>query len=127
MKYTTPTFETSDFTDSEVITTSQYEDETIFETSIFVRWCLNITFDKAGVWAMKPEITWVQVVTSFQVEECEADPQKQREGSTQQIDFTSKTKGWAVVVNVEKSNRNDYRCTAAYIDIDDKKATIIFE
>ena len=125
--YTTPTFETSDFVDSDVICTSQHEDESIYETSIFVRWKLNITFDEAGVWSMTPEITWIQTVVNFQNDEIEADPQKQQEGSNTWVDFTPKSKGWTVVVDVQKEGNNTYRCTYAYIDVDDKTATIIFE
>jgi hypothetical protein len=125
--YTTPTFETSDFVDSDVICTSQHEDESIYETSIFVRWKLNITFDKAGIWSITPEITWIQTVVNFQNDEIEADPQKQREGSAQHINFTPETKGWTVVVDVQKEGNNTYRCISAYIDVDDQTATIIFE
>ena len=125
--YTTPTFETSDFVDSEVICTSQYEDESIYESSIVVRWKLNITFDNAGVWSMTPEIKWIQTVVNFQNDEIEADPQKQKEGSKTWVDFTPKAKGWTVNVDVQKEGNNTYRCTSAYIDVDDQTATIIFE
>ena len=125
--YTTPTFETSEFEDSEVICTSEYEDESIYESSIVVRWKLNITFDKAGVWSMTPEITWVQTIVEFTCDEIEIDPQKQREGSAQHINFKPETKGWTVVVDVQKEGNNTYRCTSAYIDVDDQTATIIFE
>jgi len=76
---------------------------------------------------MSPEITWVQVVTYFQVDDFEADPQKQREGDTQYVNFTPESKGWDVTIeqNVKDTN-NMYRCTSAYVNVDDQTAEIWF-
>jgi len=125
--YQTPTFETSTFEDEHVITTGKYEDESVFESKIVVRWKLNMIFDEAGVRSMSPEITWVQVVTYFQVDDFEADPQKQREGDTQYVNFTPESKGWDVTIeqNVKDTN-NMYRCTSAYVNVDDQTAEIWF-
>lgn len=125
--YTSPTFETSEFEDSEVICTSQHEDESIYESSIVVRWKLNLTFDKAGIWSMTPEITLVETIVEFKSDEIEADPQKQQEGGRTWVEFTPGTEGWTVNVVVIKEGNNTYRCTSAYVDVDDQTATIIFE
>lgn len=126
--YTSPTFETSDFQESELICTSQYEDEIIYDSSICVRWKLNIKFDESGVWSMSPEITWVQVKVEFQVDEIEPDPQKKKEASRTWVDFTPKTKGWDVTIDVEPqtSQMKEYRCSSAYINVDDQTAELIF-
>ena len=127
--YQTPTFETSEFDDKELTISSKYSDESLLEYAITVRWCLNFTFDKAGVWAMYPEITWVEVVATFEVDESESDPQKQRNGDTQRVDFTPATTGWTIDIEtfIERGPQNAYRCTHAYIDIDSQTANIIFE
>ena len=126
-KYTSPTFETKDFVDQDLTIHSDYEECSLADSSIIVRWKLHITFDSVGVWAMAPEITLIEVVANFEPDEQPDDPQLQIEGHEQQHIFTPETKGWTVVVDTQKASSNEYRCTYAYVDVDDMTATIIFE
>jgi len=123
--YQSPVFETTEFTDEELIITNPSEDEGLDHYNIVVRWKINITFDNVGIWSMSPEITWIQVHARFEPCEQPDDPQLHIEGSDTNINFTPETKGWDVKINVE-DNRPEYRCTAAYIDVDDMVAEIHF-
>ena len=126
-KHTSPTFETKEFTDQDLMVQSHYEDSSLIQATIIVRWKLHITFDSLGVWAMTPEINWVQVIANFSPDEQPDDPQLQIEGHEQQYNFTPETKGWKVKVETQKASNNEYRCTCAYVDVDDMVATIVFE
>ena len=126
-KYTSPTFETKDFVDQELMIASDCRNCSLFQSTIIVRWKLNLKFDGLGIWSMAPEITWVQVIANFEPDEQPEDPQQQISGHVQNYNFTPNTDGWVVIVETQKAPNNEYRCTIAYVDVDSKTATIIFE